>query len=284
LDADAGAVADEAGQFGAVAVHQAQHDLLGDYGPEAWGHTVAALVAETAPRAVLAPGSERGNEVLAHAAARMDLPLATNAIAVEPGDGAWSVTRLRWGGSLLEQAALEAPVALVTIAPHAVEAVPAEEPARPVLMPFTPDLDPALARTVVRERVVTATGITLATAPVVVGGGRGVGSEEGFAPLERLADLLGGVVGCSRVVTNQGWRPHSDQVGQTGTQIAPQLYIACGISGAVQHWAGAKSSKHVLAINADPEANMVTQADFAVIGDLHEVVPAIIAEIERVRG
>jgi electron transfer flavoprotein alpha subunit len=165
-----------------------------------------------------------------------------------------------------------------------VDAVPADEPVEPALIPFSPDLDPALARTAVRERVATAAGMTLASAPVVVGGGRGVGSEDGFAPLERLAELLGGVVGCSRVVTNQGWRPHSDQVGQTGTQIAPQLYVACGISGAIQHWAGAKTSKHVLAINTDPEANMVTRADYAVIGDLHEVVPAIIAEIERTRG
>lgn len=277
------AVAD-AGRFGVTTVHQARHDMLDDYGPEAWGQTVTELVSTIAPRAVLAAGSERGNEVLAHAAARLDLPLASNATAVEPADGVWSVTRLRWGGSLLEQAALDAAIALVTVAPHAVEAVPADETAQPTAAPFSPDLDPTLARTVVRERVVTATGMTLSSAPVVVGGGRGVGSQEGFAPLERLADLLGGVVGCSRVVTNAGWRPHSDQVGQTGTQIAPQLYIACGISGAIQHWAGAKSSKHVLAINTDAEANMVTRADYAVIGDLHEVVPAIIAEIERERG
>ena len=278
------AAAAEAGRFGATTVHQAQHELLGDYGPEAWGHTVAALVTATAPAAVLAAGSDRGNEVLAHAAATLDLPLATNATAVEPDDGVWSVTRLRWGGSLLEHATLDASIALVTIAPHTVDAVPADEPVEPALIPFSPDLDPALARTAVRERVATAAGMTLASAPVVVGGGRGVGSEDGFAPLERLAELLGGVVGCSRVVTNQGWRPHSDQVGQTGTQIAPQLYVACGISGAIQHWAGAKTSKHVLAINTDPEANMVTRADYAVIGDLHEVLPAIIAEIERTRG
>ena len=121
----------------------------------------------------------------------------------------------------------------------------------------------------VGAREVQSQGVTLATAPVVVSGGRGVGSADGFEPLEELAELLGGVVGCSRVVTNNGWRPHADQVGQTGTRIAPDLYIATGISGAIQHWVGAMASKKILAINTDPEANMVTKADYAVIADLH---------------
>ena len=127
-------------------------------------------------------------------------------------------------------------------------------------------------------------GITLTTAPVVVGGGRGVGSAEGFGALEELAGVLGGVVGCSRAVTNNGWRPHSDQVGQTGTRIAPDLYIANGISGAIQHWVGAMASKNILAVNTDPEANMVVKAGYAVIGDLHQVVPAITEEIRRRRS
>jgi electron transfer flavoprotein alpha subunit len=132
-----------------------------------------------------------------------------------------------------------------------------------------------VSRSVIQDRVVLSEGLTLATAPVVIGGGRGVGSAEGFHVLEALAARLGGVVGCSRAVTNNGWRPHSDQVGQTGTRIAPQLYIACGISGAIQHWVGAKAAKKILAINIDPAANMVVKADYAVIGDLFEVLPAI---------
>ena len=134
------------------------------------------------------------------------------------------------------------------------------------------------------ERIGLASGITLQTAPVVVSGGRGVGSAEGFAQLEQLADLLGGAVGCSRVVTNQGWRPHSDQVGQTGKRVAPELYIACGISGAIQHWIGMQAAQRILAINLDKDAPMVTKADYAVIGDLHEIVPAIIEELRRRRG
>ena len=111
-----------------------------------------------------------------------------------------------------------------------------------------------------------------------------MGGPDGFAPLEELADLLGGVVGVSRVVTSEGWRPHKQQVGQTGTKITPELYLACGISGAIQHWAGCASSKVILAINTDAEAPMMTKATYAVVGDMHEVVPAINEEIKRRRG
>ena len=114
--------------------------------------------------------------------------------------------------------------------------------------------------------------------------GRGAGSAEGFAIIEELAGLLGGAVGCSRAVTMAGWRPHTDQVGQTGTKIAPDLYIACGISGATQHMAGCKGAKAILAINTDPEAPILASADYAVIGDLHEVVPAISAAIRKARA
>ena len=145
-------------------------------------------------------------------------------------------------------------------------------------------IDPSLARTLVRERAIQAEGATLSTASVVVSGGRGVGSADAFAPLEDLATLLSGKVGCSRAVTNNGWRSHADQVGQTGTRIAPEIYIACGISGAIQHWVGAMASKNILAVNTDPDANMVSKAGYAVIGDLHEVVPAIAEEIRRRRG
>src|SRR5207245_641580 len=123
----------------------------------------------------------------------------------------------------------------------------------------------------------------LRRARVVVSGGRGVGSKEGFAIIEELAGLLGAAVGCSRVVTSAGWRPHTDQVGQTGTKIAPDLYIACGISGATQHMAGCKAAKRILAINSDAEAPIMLNADYAVVGDLREIVPAISAELRKSR-
>ena len=278
---DDSALVATAGAYGAETIHTVTHAVLADYGPEAWGEVVAEMVRRLAPAAVLACGSDRGNEVMAQAAARLDLPFVANCIDIDPSD--WSMTRLQWGGSLLEDATLEAGVALVTCGLHAVAAEPAETPVSPPAVRFEVELDAGLSRTVVRDRVVLTAGVTLSTAPAVVGGGRGVGSAEGFAPLTELADLLGGRVGCSRAVTNNGWRPHSDQVGQTGTRIAPEIYIASGISGAIQHWVGAMGSKHILAINIDPEANMVTKADWAVIGDLHQVIPAIIDEIRSRR-
>jgi electron transfer flavoprotein alpha subunit len=259
-----------------------EHALLTDYAPEAIGQALAQLVQARSPDALLASGTERGNEVMAHVAAILDLPLAAMVTQIRPHGDDWALTRARWGGSLLEDASLSAPVKLATVAPHTVEAASAGD--GPETDQFTPELSDELARTRVVERVTVSEGITLTTAPVVVSGGRGVGSPEGFGTLEELAALLGGAVGCSRVVTNNGWRPHSDQVGQTGTRVAPNLYIACGISGAIQHWVGMMASKNVLAINNDSEAPMVTKSDYAVIGDLHPVLEAVVAEVKRRKG
>ena len=282
---DAGLVA-EAGAFGAEAVYTAVHEVLSDFGPEAWGEAAAEMIRQLNPGAVLAGGSERGNEIMAQVAARLDLPMVANCLDVQADSavGEWAMTRQQWGGSLLEDARLVSERPLLTTGLHTLAAVQAEAAVEPVAQAVEVDLDPSLARTVVKDRVVLEAGVTLSTAPVVIGGGRGVGSPEAFAPLEELAAMLGGRVGCSRAVTNNGWRPHSDQVGQTGTRITPEIYIASGISGAIQHWVGAKASKHILAINIDPEANMVVKADWAVIADLHEVIPAITEEIKRRRA
>jgi electron transfer flavoprotein alpha subunit len=280
IGAAADALVDQIGRFGAAVVHQVHGVLLDDYGPEAWGHVVAEAVRALSPSTVLACGTDRGNEVIAHAAARLDLPMVAN--VVEFGDDLSQVVRVRWGGSLLERTALDAPTRLFTVSHHGFAAD--EFPVAAVASRLDVEVPGELGRTVVVDRVERAAGVTLATAPAVVSGGRGVGSAEGFAPLEALAAELGGVVGCSRAVTNNGWRNHTDQVGQTGTRIAPDIYIACGISGAIQHWVGAMASKKILAINTDAEANMVSKADYAVIGDLHQVVPAITAEIRRRRG
>ncbi len=283
----------EAGRYGATTVHLALHDLVTDYGPDAWAESVLQLAAEVGAAAVLATGTDRGNEVLAQVAARADAAFVANARVVRcdgAHDGDWSIVRTQWGGSLLEDVVLTGSGAggprLLTIAQHAVAAEPlAGGGGEPGIERFEPHLDDSVTVTLVRSRSGSAGGgATLATAPVVVSGGRGVGSAEGFAALEDLAGLLGGVVGCSRAVTNNGWRPHTDQVGQTGTRIAPDVYMACGISGAIQHWVGAMASKVIVAVNTDPEANMVTRADYAVIGDLHQVVPAIAAEIRRRRA
>ena len=286
IGADDAGLVSEAGAFGAQAAYTVVHDVLADFNPEAWGEAAAQLIRRLDPAAVLAGGSERGNEVMAQAAARLDLPLVANCLAVDTNSGAgeWAMTRQQWGGSLLEDARLVSERPLLTSGLHTLAAQRAEPAVDPVAEAVEVDLDQSLARTMVKDRVVLEAGVTLSTAPVVVSGGRGVGSAEAFAPLEELAAMLGGRVGCSRAVTNNGWRPHSDQVGQTGTRITPEIYIATGISGAIQHWVGAKASKHILAINIDPEANMVVKADWAVIADLHEVIPAITEEIKRRRA
>ncbi len=273
-------VAPALGEHGVAAVHVAELD--GGYAPQAWGRAVAELAGRLAPAAVIAAGSERGNEVLAHAAVMTGSALAANCIAATPGDPA-EVTRIRWGGSLLEEARLHGATPLLTVAPHAVAIEPAPAGA-PTVESFAPELQEQDLIVRVSERVDTSTGgLSLADAPVVVSGGRGVGSAEGFAPIEELAELLGAAVGCSRAVTSAGWRPHTDQVGQTGTKISPELYIPCGISGATQHMAGCKGAKKILAINSDPDASILASADYAVLGDVAEVVPAITAELRRVR-
>jgi electron transfer flavoprotein alpha subunit len=190
---------------------------------------------------------------------------------------------MRWGGSLLEEARIHSPLPLLSVAPHTLPA--AEGTAAPEVERFTPTLSDSDLAVQVAEHVEEAvSGISLAEAKVVVSGGRGVGSAEGFGILEELAELLEAAVGCSRVVTSAGWRPHTDQVGQTGTKVSPDLYIACGISGATQHIAGCKGAKKILAINTDAEAPILASADYAVIGDLTEIVPAIIAELRKARS
>ena len=281
LGSDAESVA-RLGRHGVGLAHVATDKRLDDYAPAAWAAALRDVISVRAPAAVVAAGSDRGNEVLAHVAARLGLPMSANTISVAPGES-WQLVRQRWAGSLLEDATLDAPVRLLTVAPHAVAADPAVGAApAPTVTRFAPELVPAdlVARVVSREAKASA-GVSLTDAKVVVGGGRGVGSAAGFAQLEQLASLMNGAVGGSRVVTSLGWRPHSDQIGQTGLRIAPDLYIACGISGAIQHIVGCKAAKRILAINTDPDSPIMAVADYAVIGDLNAIVPAITAEIER---
>ena len=271
-------------EHGVAKQHVITHEELDDYSPSGWGAALAQLTASLQPTAVLSTGTDRGNEVMAHLGAITGHPMVANCTEVDASAGVWRVIRTRWGGSLLEEATLDAPMKLLTVTEHSIEAVPADVPGEAEVDTFIPELAATDFVTKVVDRQVTAEGVTLATAPVVVSGGRGVGNADGFAPLEELAELLGGVVGCSRVVTNNGWRPHSDQVGQTGTVVAPDLYIACGISGAIQHWVGMMASKTIIAINTDAEAPMVTKSDYALVGDLAEAVPAIVSEIKARRG
>ncbi|MDQ6605489.1 MAG: electron transfer flavoprotein subunit alpha/FixB family protein [Actinomycetota bacterium] len=254
-------------------------DPAAPYAPAAIAQALVERANGRTPAAVIGPGSERGNEVLAHVAAILDQPLAANCTSITLGDPA-TVVRVRWGGSLLEEARLHGSPKLLTVAPHSVTADPAAANTDVEVAQIE-----ATDSVAVSEHLKTVTaGVTLVDADVVVSGGRGVGSAEGFSVIEELAELLGGAVGCSRAVTSAGWRPHGDQVGQTGTKISPEIYIACGISGATQHMAGCKGAKKLLAINPDGGASIFANADYAVIGDLHEILPAISSEIRKARG
>jgi electron transfer flavoprotein alpha subunit len=249
------------------------------YAPQGWARAMAGLAHDG--DAVLAAGTDHGNEVLAHLGAITGLPMAANCVSAvsSPSGAGLDLVRQRWAGLLLEESELDAPIALLTVATDAVSPEPAEVPTDVTVHVVSPSLSKGDLVVRAEEAPAGAGGASLATARVVVGGGRGVGSAEGFGPLEELASLLGGVVGVSRVVTSEGWRPHTQQVGQTGTKITPELYLACGISGAIQHIAGCSGARHIIAINTDPAAPMMSRADYAVVGDLHEVIPALIAAL-----
>jgi electron transfer flavoprotein alpha subunit len=264
--------------------HVASPELAG-YAPAAWASALRQLADHYQASAVVAAATDRGNEVMAHLAAMTDLPMAAGCVSASlAGHERWHLVRQRWAGSVLEEAELEAPIALLTVAADAWSGesrAAAPGRAAPAVQVFTPEFEPADLSVQASESAAVAGGDSLATARVVVGGGRGVGGPEGFAALEELAALLGGVVGVSRVVTSEGWRPHRQQVGQTGTRISPELYLACGISGAIQHMAGCLSARHIIAVNTDQNAPIISRAEYAVIADLHELIPALIAAIRE---
>ena len=267
--------------YGVEKVYYVDDDRLVAYAPEAWARSVIFLMDEKGPQVMLAPGSDRGNEIMAHVAAEKELSLATNCTQVAPGDP-FLVTRVQWGGTVLEEVLIQGQPVLLTVAPFGILAeginegkeIEAEK-VQPQFLASDFRVQVAALETEQEDK------ISLSDARIVIGGGRGVGSAEGFEVLDRLAALLGGTVGGSRVATNNGWRPHTDQIGQTGTRISPDLYIACGISGASQHMVGCMGAKKILAINTDREAPIFFKADYGVIGDLHEVLPAIISELQK---
>ncbi|MEX0984660.1 MAG: electron transfer flavoprotein subunit alpha/FixB family protein, partial [Actinomycetota bacterium] len=257
----------------------------GGYAPAAWAQAIADLVAASSPASVIAVGTDRGNELLAHLAAKTAAPFVANCIAAEARPDGWALTRQRWGGSLLEDATVRGPLVLLSVALHAVVPDAAGEDREVAIDVVVPEVaSEDLRAQATRVESAGAGTRSLGDASLVVGGGRGVGSAEGFATLDTFAAVLDGVVGVSRAVTSAGWRPHAQQIGQTGERIGADLYIACGISGASQHMVGCRGAKKLMVINTDPDAPILSKADYAVIGDLHQVVPAIVAELERRRA
>ena len=278
------ALAGIVGEYGAKVLHVASHANLTDYTPMASGRALKDLVEKLKPSAVLAAGSPRGNEQLAHLAAFLDLPMAAECSEITLGSP-HHVLRARWAGNLIESANVHAELLIATVLAFSTEPESANGGAATVV-DFEPALEPAdyAVKVLSRDAGESKGGVTLIDAKVIVSGGRGVGGPDGFGQIEELANLLGGTVGCSRVVTSSGWRPHAEQVGQTGTKVAPDLYIAAGISGAMQHIAGMKNSKTIVVINTDPEAPILSYADYAIIGDLHQVIPALTSAIRQAKG
>jgi len=278
------ALAGIVGEYGAKVLHVASHANITDYTPMASGRALKDLVEKLKPAAVLAAGSPRGNEQLAHLAAFLDLPMAAECSEITLGSP-HHVLRARWAGNLIESANVHADLLIASVLAFSTEPESANGSAATVTE-FEPALEPQdyAVKVLSRDAGESKGGVTLNDAKVIVSGGRGVGGPDGFGQIEELANLLGGTVGCSRVVTSSGWRPHAEQVGQTGTKVAPDLYIAAGISGAMQHIAGMKNSKTIVVINTDPEAPILGYADYAIIGDLHQVIPALTSAIRQAKG
>ena len=273
-------LADTLRDYGVSKYHSITDDRLMAYASEAWAASLKQLTESINPKVLLAPGTIKGNEVLAYVGALSSLSVVTNVCEINAGNQ-WSVTRSSWGGGLLEEVLIDQDLALLTLATDTIEASESAVDTCDTVS-FTPVLEQKHLRAQVRsvEKSVDE-GMSLKTATLVIGGGRGTGSAEGFGILEELGEVLKAVVGGSRVTTNNGWRPHAHQIGLTGNHISPKLYIACGISGAIQHMAGCRSSKNILVINTDENAPIFSHADYGVIGDLHEVVPAIIEELKN---
>jgi len=278
-------VSKQLGDLGVSEVRLVEGPGFEAYAAAAWAGAVVAAQQDGQVRAVVAAGTPRGNEVLAHVAVRLGVAMAANVVEIGSTDPL-TVSRQVLGGAAMEELRLTDEVAVLSVAGHACEPRLVEPPTTPAVETLTVEVPEAdlRARVVRTEPGEPDESGGLKTARVVVGAGRGAGSADGFKDLLELTELLDGALGVSRVVTSLGWRPHHEQVGQTGSRVSPDLYVACGISGAIQHWAGMSSSKTIVAINSDPDAPMVTKAHYAVIGDLHEIVPAITEELRRRRS
>jgi electron transfer flavoprotein alpha subunit len=276
---DAGAATlDTLGRFGATAVFTVAS------GP-ATVPALAALVVKLAPAAVLIPSTAYGKEIAARVAVRTGAGIITDAVTVEAGADGIVATQEVFAGAWIARSQARGGTPVVTVRPNAVPAEPVAEPAAPAVERVEVDPDDVPVPRVLSRTAKKASGRpALADATIVVAGGRGVGSPEGFELVGRLADALGAAVGASRAATDLGWWPHEFQVGQTGQTVSPQLYLASGISGAIQHRAGMQGSRTIVAINKDPKAPIFEIADFGVVGDLHSVLPALIDEIGKRSG
>ena len=280
---DVSSVADAAFNYGADAVVGSDDPSLADFRLEAHGPLLAGLVEERDPTVVIAGASPRGHDLTAWIAAQLDAGLVPDGIDLGVEDGKVVVTRPVYAGKLLCDAVVSDGVQIVNLRSRAF--APAEETGGSGEAEW---VEPAVAEEDIPTQVVSfesaGSQVSLTDARIIVSGGRGVGGPEGFEPIRELAQALGAAVGASRATVDAGWIPYEHQVGQTGKTVSPDLYIAAGISGAIQHQAGMRTSKIIVAINTDPEAPIFKLASYGVVGDLFDVVPALSEEFRRRLG
>ncbi len=270
------AAAADLGAYGAAKILVADDAALADYTVDAYANVAADVIGQINPAVVMIGATTQGKELSARLSARLDAPLASDCIAAKLEGDQVVATRPMYGGKILADVALSGAPAVVSLRPNIISAE--EAPADGAVEKVSANVGEV--RTQVKSKQLETGKIDLTEAEVVVSGGRGMGGED-YSAIEALADALGAAVGASRSAVDEGWRPASDQVGQTGKTVSPNLYIACGISGAIQHLAGMSSSKVIVAINKDPEAPIFTKADYGIVGDLFEVVPALTEEIKK---
>ena len=277
---------DRLAEFGADTVYVADSRRLTDYAVAPAAELLAQLVAEKSPAAVLVAGTTEGKEIAGRLAVKTNSGVLTDAVNVTAGaDGAPVAEQPNFGGAITVHSRVTKGTPIIAVRPNAVSAEPAPGAAELVPVDLRGVSDAAKAAKVT-ERAVAGKGERpdLTEAQIVVSGGRGTGSADGFKIIEELADALGAAVGASRAVTDAGWYPHQFQVGQTGKTVSPQLYMAVGISGAIQHRAGMQTSKTIIAINKDPEAPIFEIADLGIVGDLFTVLPQLLDEIGKRKG
>lgn len=273
-------IAGELGKYGADKILVGDDPALADYATDAYANVLLDIVTNSDPRILLLGASSQGKDVAARLGARLDVGLAMDCIAVRLDGEVFVATKPMYGGKVLAEVAVDGVPQIAAIRPNVMDITEAAKAGDVERV----EVNTGSVRTrVVEKKLEAASKVDLTEADIVVSGGRGMGGAD-FSLLEELAEILGGAVGASRSAVDEGWRPHSDQVGQTGKVVSPSLYIACGISGAIQHLAGMGASKYIVAINKDPEAPIFKKADYGIVGNLFEAVPAIIAELKKRRG
>ncbi|MHB1192609.1 MAG: electron transfer flavoprotein subunit alpha/FixB family protein [Longimicrobiales bacterium] len=280
-----GAAAAGLGRFGAAVVRAAEHPALAGYNAEGYTAVVADQVRAGGYAAVIFPATTLGKDLAPRVAALLDVPLAGDVTGLEVEGGALTALRPVYAGKAFAQVRLNATPALVTIRPNVFQ--PVESPAAGTVETSAPAVDPGRWRVRLVERKAAGDGaLDVAEATSVVAGGRGMKDPSNWALLEALRDAIGdgAALGASRAVVDSGWRPHGEQVGQTGKTVAPKLYIAVGISGAIQHLAGMRTSKTIVAVNKDPDAPIFNVADYGIVGDLFEVLPRLTEEVKALKA